>query len=36
MRLGQLSEAIKVLSRIPFKDMGSQNVLVSFKARSPG
>lgn len=36
MRPGQLSGAIKVPSRIPFKDTGSKNVLVSFKARSPG
>lgn len=34
MRPGQLSGAIKVLSRIPFKDAGSENVLVRRKARS--
>lgn len=35
MRPGQLSEAIKALSPIPFKDTHSENVLVSYKARSP-
>lgn len=35
MRPGQLSRAIKALSRIPFKDAGSENVLVRRKARSP-
>lgn len=32
---GQVSGAIKVLSRIPFKDAGSENVLVRRKTRSP-
>lgn len=31
MRPRQLSRAIKVLSRIPFKDTAFDNVLVSFK-----
>lgn len=35
MRPRQLSRAIKVLSRIPFKDMTLDNVLVSFKPSHP-